>query len=564
MRRKPFRALILFSILAAVLFFFINDGWNTFPVARHSNVTFKWDDSSATQEDDSSGDDEQWNDDAPMPQPKIRSISHQTTAASRMPQLHNTQAAKLFNGSIELPSQYYLEPSVKLSLLVMIGFVLMGGLVLAIALLLHPKTRLIGIGLIPVDLILLVLISCGLFFVASVPASQQPVSVTNTHDPLAETVRKSLEAAQMQVEQANKWRELKGDSLQRLASLRNSIPQLSQSMSSTPSPELINKIKQITEVESAHFVNAIGQAVAKAMIEGLKDNNAQKAAILPANSTEAPLAAAIPAGSVPNNTSLEPSPPANSAPPANPLAMKTESTAKPEQTNPAPPDKTIANNTPVPPNTAPVLPVSTNGSTAGVITADISSDKAEPGESTKTSSAAQRPDWVGKPPSRVGDSYQMCVTSGPYTTQLECEAKIPEAIQPALDEFVERYRGRDAVSQVHLSRDQIQHLIKTEWEEDVHSSVGPMKQIHLLLNFNQEAKKFIEDAINSNIFIHRVAIAGTGLIGLWLCISVVWGYLKMDLATKGTRRGRLQLAAVAAILTIVATILSTVGFLMGA
>ncbi len=100
-------------------------------------------------------------------------------------------------------------------------------------------------------------------------------------------------------------------------------------------------------------------------------------------------------------------------------------------------------------------------------------------------------------------------------------------------------------------------LVVAEYPETKDFSFGKMTQIHLLLNFDQKAKTLINDAINVRLLNNRAAIVGTGFISLWLLLAVFWGYLKLDLSTKGAYRKRLRAAAGFAILIIV-----TMGFLV--
>jgi len=176
---------------------------------------------------------------------------------------------------------------------------------------------------------------------------------------------------------------------------------------------------------------------------------------------------------------------------------------------------------------------------------------ADVGNNTKALLPSNRPDWVDKPPRRVGDAYQMSVSTEPYTTRLECEARIPNLLQEALNQFLEKSSGRESMGLVKLRADQLRQLVMAEWEEPYQSSVGMMTRIHLLLNFDQKAKGLIDDALHMNIFATRAAVTGTGLVGVWLLLGTIWGYLKMDLNTKGVYRKRLRAAAGLAILVIV-------------
>ncbi len=177
------------------------------------------------------------------------------------------------------------------------------------------------------------------------------------------------------------------------------------------------------------------------------------------------------------------------------------------------------------------------------------SDQDSPVKIAKETSSDQKPDWVEKPPRRVGNSYQMSVTTGPYSTLMECERKIPDLLKSAVDQYLEA-SGRQWVGLLRLPPEKLRQLIADQWEETRQYSVGMMTQIHLLLSFDQKAKELIDDAIVSQLFANRASVAGTGFIGLWLLLAVVWGYLKLDLATKGAHRTRLRVTATLATLTI--------------
>ncbi len=198
--------------------------------------------------------------------------------------------------------------------------------------------------------------------------------------------------------------------------------------------------------------------------------------------------------------------------------------------------------------------------------------KTDSAETAKTPSAPKRPDWVGKPPfvwragkgtefpeyyqvvhakPIKGDAFVISVSTDPYSTLQECEAKIPEVLQSAVNQFVERDLGHQWVGYVQLSPEQLGQLVVTEYEETRDFSFAKMTQLHFLISFDQKAIEFIEEAKKLWLFNNHAAVAGTGFIALWLLLAVFWGYLKLDLTTKGAYRKRLRAAAAFAILIIV-------------
>ena len=163
-----------------------------------------------------------------------------------------------------------------------------------------------------------------------------------------------------------------------------------------------------------------------------------------------------------------------------------------------------------------------------------------------------RPAWVNAPPQLIGDAYQMSIAIGPYTTRAECDAKLPEALQEALGEYVNVCLGDQAVYDVRLPADDLRgQLVKAQWEEIRQLSVGPMIWLHVQLHFDRKIKDRILEAHRQAVIGRRLHVAATwSAIGLAL-LAVAFGYLKIDLTTGGVYRRRLRLAAVAAILGLV-------------
>ena len=82
------------------------------------------------------------------------------------------------------------------------------------------------------------------------------------------------------------------------------------------------------------------------------------------------------------------------------------------------------------------------------------------------------------------------------------------------------------------------------------------QQLHVLVEFDRDVKKRILDAHRSEIVAGRLWKMGIGsAAGLWF-LAVIYGYLKIDLASGGSYRGRLRLAALLAILGPIAAVLA--------
>ena len=181
--------------------------------------------------------------------------------------------------------------------------------------------------------------------------------------------------------------------------------------------------------------------------------------------------------------------------------------------------------------------------------------------------AAKRPDWVGTPPRRLGQGlgvYQMNFTVGPYTTLMECERELPGQLHKALAEYVELYLGPEARGQIPLdvrSPIGVNHtalrdfVLKDVFDEEVTTSVGPMKQMHVRIELNQKFNEWLKFRWREVRVEKRIWCTGTGLCGLLGALAVAFFSMKIDLATEGRYRGRLAVLAVVLVTVLVFVVL---------
>lgn len=141
--------------------------------------------------------------------------------------------------------------------------------------------------------------------------------------------------------------------------------------------------------------------------------------------------------------------------------------------------------------------------------------------------AEAQPDWIDAPPRSVGDAYQMSIVVGPYTTRAECDAKLPSALQEALDRYVEACLGGEVRQRIVLPADYLRQLVKDQWEEVGKYSVGPMTRLHVLLEFDRKAKDRVLDQLRRTKVAGRLWFAGVGW-AVWLALlGGVYGYLRI-------------------------------------
>ncbi len=178
----------------------------------------------------------------------------------------------------------------------------------------------------------------------------------------------------------------------------------------------------------------------------------------------------------------------------------------------------------------------------------------ETAESTKTASpGSARPAWVDRG-QRVEDGvYQVAVESDPRQTAWESDRALAKKIEEAVDEFAAVYLGEEAASEVRLPQDYVDaKVVQERWSEKRNTSVGQMIVLHALLKFDREVKDRIDRVRREALAARRLWYTGGGLGGVLLLLSVVYGYLKIDLATRGAHRRRLRVAAAAIILGAIA------------
>lgn len=159
--------------------------------------------------------------------------------------------------------------------------------------------------------------------------------------------------------------------------------------------------------------------------------------------------------------------------------------------------------------------------------------------------AAKRPDWIDNPPQPSADAYEVAVKAGPWKTRVECEQSLDEEIEWAVDSYVAWRIGEDARAEVGLPVDYARrHLVKDQWLEKINTSLGEMYNLHALLSFDRQVEGRLRDTWTGIVTAARLLLAAAVLGGALLLLSVIYGYLKIDLATGGAYRGRLRFAVV--------------------
>jgi hypothetical protein len=259
--------------------------------------------------------------------------------------------------------------------------------------------------------------------------------------------------------------------------------------------------------------------------------------------TPAPAPATTPAAQAPAEGPAAPvstQPEATAAAPAPPAAAP-ETAATPDKPadaveKPAVPENPASEKI-APPEKPTAPPVS------GAVEKPTSEVATAPPSPVKASQA--RPAWVDAHAKLVESVYSISVSSGPFVSVPECQHELDRQIKLEADHYIDEYLGERASQLVKIPLSYLKrHVKKSEYGEIVVSeSVGPMHQIHALLEFDEQARADFQRQWHDAIVTDRLWYTGSGAALVLALLGTFYGYLRLDLRTGGSNKGRLQLAA---------------------
>ena len=203
---------------------------------------------------------------------------------------------------------------------------------------------------------------------------------------------------------------------------------------------------------------------------------------------------------------------------------------------------------------------------------------AEKAESEQPAPDDNRPDWVGAKPFKDGGVYKVPVTVGPWPTSEESMKLLPAAVDTEIAKYAVSRTGHRAGAKLRLppgyvmshmiekdvweesvkidSFDDVKHMVGRDvWENSANAADGEWTQLHVLVKFDDEVNRRLDDGWARLLRVERLQAAGVlGAIVL-IVLGAVYSYLKIDLKTGGAYRGRLRAGALAAILALVVLVL---------
>ncbi len=153
----------------------------------------------------------------------------------------------------------------------------------------------------------------------------------------------------------------------------------------------------------------------------------------------------------------------------------------------------------------------------------------------------ERPAWVDQPRSTVGDVYSMSEMDGPFATRRDCELALPDLFQRMVRDYSRMYLGEEV--ELDLEALYRSGICREAYFAPKDTSVGPMLEVHALAVFDRRGRELLSDARRARLI--RQRLEGTaGVVALVMgLMGTLFGYLKLDTATRGYYAGRLKLAA---------------------
>lgn len=163
------------------------------------------------------------------------------------------------------------------------------------------------------------------------------------------------------------------------------------------------------------------------------------------------------------------------------------------------------------------------------------------------------PNWLETKPWTKEKVTFVPVVSRLQVSEEDCKSALESEIREATDTYVNRFLKNDHASTLLnlRSRNTVPEITE-RFEEQVVVTAGTMYQSHALLAFDEHFRDAVSAQWGEVRAFSRLMQAGLGAAVVILLLGTMFGYFKLDTATRGYYTGRLQFAAAAAILAVIA------------
>lgn len=218
-------------------------------------------------------------------------------------------------------------------------------------------------------------------------------------------------------------------------------------------------------------------------------------------------------------------------------------------------------------------PESTPTAPAGAVVSDAPPQSGAPHDAelpkniviSRSKVSLERPEWVVTPPKQIGNVRKFVVVSDPFVSLEECRRDADRKMQDLTLHRAAELSGASMsrrleaamLEDLGLGADYARRELCTdEFVDVIDSSVGEMKQTYALLEFNESQDALLVD--RARAYSRREGLQDVTLIGGGLLASVatLFGLLKVDTWTRGYYTKRLFLGVPAAIITVLALLMS--------
>jgi hypothetical protein len=167
--------------------------------------------------------------------------------------------------------------------------------------------------------------------------------------------------------------------------------------------------------------------------------------------------------------------------------------------------------------------------TAEAKPADDRKAEAEPSAAEEKSPPKEPPPaWINNEPNLEAGIYSSVVVSGPYSTKRECLQRLDNAINGAVQVFVEEnLRPRIGYPVWARWKPIEDRLVEARYFEQVQTSVGPMWNLHVLLTIDQADKAYFQQIAHNHEVqkaVEETSLGGFAVLGALAVLYVALKY----------------------------------------
>ena len=143
---------------------------------------------------------------------------------------------------------------------------------------------------------------------------------------------------------------------------------------------------------------------------------------------------------------------------------------------------------------------------------------------------ATRPAWVGQSQAQLDSHQRAELVSDPFSTRKEGEDSLDPAFRRLAASYLAEFLGPDAARFVSLDLDKLRRRATKEvFVEPLETSVGSMRRVHLLVEFDKSLRAELEADYAAGVQRHRVRQAGGVAAVVLGVVGVAFGYFRLTL-----------------------------------